>query len=180
MAGCLEIIFPDPGLLEVVFEQPEIIVEFPGEALPDGTAVPSGGSAGQLLRKTSGVDYATEWADPSSSAIQAVVLPASGSIGGHRAVSVGFDFIAGYADKDSAPLVFGVSTGAVNDGDNVTIQISGEMTESSWSWVPGVPLFLGSSGLITQTPPETGHLVVIGSAVSATKIIINIDQPVTL
>lgn len=35
----------------------------PGTPGSDGVGVPAGGTAGQILRKTSGTDYATEWAD---------------------------------------------------------------------------------------------------------------------
>ena len=76
--------------------------------------------------------------------------------------------------------MLGITTGAAAAGDAINVQASGEMTEVSWNWTPGLPVFLGTNGLLTQTPPVSGFQLVLGVAISPTKLAINIKQPIVL
>ena len=106
---------------------------------------------------------------------------ASGAIGGHRIVSsVGDSLVAltDLTDTDSVNAVIGLTTGAVESGEVVTLQSSGFITETSWSWTPKQRVFCGASGVPTQTLPASGAIVTIGVAVSATKMLMRIEPPI--
>lgn len=76
--------------------------------------------------------------------------------------------------------VAGVVVDAIADGSAGTIIQSGVLTDSSWSWIPGEPLFLSASGIITQTPPTTGYSVIVGTAINATTMQVKLDTPLCL
>lgn len=80
---------------------------------------------------------------------------------------------AAYADPAGPTTVLGITTSA---GTTVDARYSGPMTDNSWSWSPG-PIWLGANGALTQTPP-TGAVVVLGRALNATTIIIEIEPPI--
>jgi hypothetical protein len=64
------------------------------------TAIPSGGSTGQVLRKTSGTNYATEWATfdglPSQSGNNAKYLTTNGSTASWATVTQGGETISSF------------------------------------------------------------------------------------
>lgn len=103
-------------------------------------------------------------------------------LSGHRVVSViGNDAV--YADKDDDELstkVRGITLGASLQDALSTIQISGPLTNSGWSWIPELPIFLGADGNLTQAVPTTGNLVRIGVADTATRIYIAIEPRIRL
>lgn len=82
-------------------------------------------------------------------------------------------------DGDHVDLVCGVTLTSATAGQPINVQSSGPMDDSAWSWSPG-PVWLGPVGQLTQAPPEAGFLLYVGRAVSSTRLIINIDQPVEL
>ena len=73
----------------------------------------------------------------------------------------------------------GVSLTAADEGDSLDAMIQGEVVEASWSWSPG-PVFLGKAGGLVQTPPTAGFIQQIGTATSATKIVISPSTPIVL
>lgn len=98
------------------------------------------------------------------------------AVGGHRVLvydAVGRVVYADSSEASHAGRVVGLSLGAAAEGEAVTVRRLGEVTEPSWSWTPGAPLFLGTDGLITETPPATGIVQSIGSAVTATTILLD-------
>lgn len=105
-----------------------------------------------------------------------LILVAATAIGGHRAV--GPD--GNYADAQTAPEVAGISRGAGSTGQALTIQADGSIAEAGWSWTLGQPVWLGSNGLLTQTPPTEGYCVQVGIALAATRMLIRITSPVQL
>jgi hypothetical protein len=54
------------------------------------------------------------------------------------------------------------------------------MTEPSWDWTPGLPLYVGPDGILVQSPPASGFIREIGLAVSPTSIVIRHMVPITL
>jgi hypothetical protein len=120
--------------------------------------------------------------DPGLSGDAALVTAvAAVSLGGHRAVV----FIGDesqqviYADQSiasHAERFLGVTTGAADAVATVTIQTGGELTEPSWNWITGLPVYLSTQGLLTQTPPTTGFLQIVGLALGATRLLIQ-HQP---
>jgi len=83
-----------------------------------------------------------------------------------------------YADQSDGLLAgaaFGITTTSATTGNQVTIQTSGELIDSGWSWTPG-PIWLGTNGTLTQVEPVAPNaLVQVARAVTATKIIIDIE-----
>lgn len=115
-----------------------------------------------------------------SSALQ---YPAGAALGGHRMAVLNDAGQAIYADKDipaHAGKVLGMTTGAVALGDLATIQTGGELTEPSWAWTLDTPVWLGSNGLLTQATPTTGFSLIVGFPITATKLFINLREPIFL
>lgn len=108
-----------------------------------------------------------------------IEVAAGENLSGHKAVAV-IASEAVHADKGTAGhrgLVRGITTGAANDGDTARVQVYGPMREPSWTWTPGLPIFVGSAGALTQTVPTSGWLQQIAVADSTTQIFID-PQPV--
>lgn len=76
--------------------------------------------------------------------------------------------------------VVGLSTSGVAAGAQVTVQRGGLLVEPSWSWVPGLPLFAVGLGGLSQSPPTSGSLRVLGVAQSPTSILVALREPYTL
>lgn len=108
--------------------------------------------------------------------------PASGPLSSSRAVTVGTDGRVAYPDRsvtDDALRFLGVLlTSASAVDQQVVIRRQGRITESAWAWEPG-PVWVGDSGQLTQSPPATGWILQVGTAISATSIDID-PEPVIL
>lgn len=157
---------PSPVAVEIeaeaeilaALEANALLVEIAAEQGPPG---PAGADGGSILTKTAGA-----------------------ALGGNRAARV--DAATGkaiYADNTVIPdaeAVLGITTGAAAEDTEVTIQTFGEMTEASWNWTPGLPVYLSTNGLLTQTPPTSGSLTQIGVANEATKLFIRIQEMILL
>lgn len=94
-------------------------------------------------------------------------IAAAAPIGSPRAV--GLDalgmVVAWSAAAPPTPQPIGVTeTSASGVGDPVTVVLAGRLVATGAGWTPGLPLFAGSGGLLTQAPPATGHLAVVGVA----------------
>lgn len=106
-------------------------------------------------------------------------LIASSAIGGDRLIGV-VNGYAVYADSDLGIPAIGISTNAVNAGDNVAIAFAGKRTITSANFNTNQPVFLGVNGLLTQTAPTTGILQRIGIAQDSNNLIIDISQSLVL
>lgn len=89
-------------------------------------------------------------------------------------------YVLSSADAGHIDLLLGVTiTAAAGIGDSIEIQRSGDIEDSGWSWQPG-RIWLGSDGRLTQIPPTEGFDVLIGTAVSGTRVILNIQDAIKL
>lgn len=84
-----------------------------------------------------------------------------------------------YRAGDHIDLLLGITLTAAGSGSPINVQRSGVIDDDGWSWTHG-RIWLGADGALTQIPPADGYDVLIGSAVSATRIIINIQDPIKL
>lgn len=112
-----------------------------------------------------------------------VLCTAGEALGGHRVVVLNADAEAVYASNavpDHLHKVLGLTTGAVTLGAEATVQTGGEMIEPTWAWTLDAPIFLGENGLLTQTPPVSGFMLVVAFPVTATKIFIKLREPLAL
>nr|WP_185965404.1 hypothetical protein [Pseudomonas mendocina] len=88
-------------------------------------------------------------------------------------------FSLDYRNSAAIYLLLGLTLTAADTGGAVNVQRSGPIDDSAWSWMPG-PVWLGVDGALTQVPPVEGFCVLLGSAVSATRLILDIHQPIAL
>lgn len=115
-----------------------------------------------------------------------VVKIAAAALSGHRAVVPTAGGSVEYADKTNsahAHLRPGITTGAALTGAPVTVVMRGEITEPTWSWTPLAPIYLGLTGLLTQTAPTApgaAFLLEVGVALSATSILVDPQFPISL
>lgn len=102
-------------------------------------------------------------------------------LGGHRVVTLTGTPQAVYADASNAQhfgRLVGITTHAALAGESVAVQVVGKMTEPLWSWDLSRPVFLGATGQLTQTPPVTGFVLVVGMPITAQSLFINPQPPV--
>lgn len=108
----------------------------------------------------------------------AVVQP----LGGNRivrAVTGGVDYASSDDLADAEAIVGFTQTSAVLDAP-VVVQTGGEMTEGSWNWTVGGPVYCGLNGLPTQVPPVTGFMCRVGKATAVDTILINVEEAIIL
>lgn len=117
---------------------------------------------------------------PSGAASNTIGATAGENLSGHRVVALYEDkaYYASSASTTYAHAVAGITTGACADGETATIKVHGEITELSWSWTPGAPLFLGVDGALTESSTTGLYTLRVGHAVTATKAFIHIHQPI--
>lgn len=111
-----------------------------------------------------------------------IELEAASAIGGHRVVHSlgnGTIDIASSDDVTHINTIIGITTGAVIQGDMASVQLSGDMIEPSFTFVPG-PIYFNDVGVLTQTRPVTGFIQQVAVSVSATEIVVQLGVPVVL
>ncbi len=76
--------------------------------------------------------------------------------------------------------VLGVVADAYSPGDDAVVQTGFVLEHSGWAWAPG-PVLVGLSGQLAQAPPAGALFAqVIGRALSSTRVLIDINPPITL
>ena len=86
------------------------------------------------------------------------------------------------AELDVIALL-GVTLSAADPSQLVNVQRLGFIDDDSWRWQPGGRVYLGRQGRLVQTPPTGGaggYDVLIGTALSATRLLLNIQDPIEL
>lgn len=120
--------------------------------------------------------------DTGGAASSILTATAASNLGGHRVVkTVGMDEVD-YADSSvpgDADLVVGVTLGAATAGADVQVQTDGVIEEGSWTWTPG-PVWLGLTGILTQTPPTSGFLCKVGIALGPTTLLVDVEPAIVL
>lgn len=83
------------------------------------------------------------------------------------------------ADEDHIDLLCGLTITGTSSAGPVTVQRTGAVDDTAWSWTPG-RVYLGTSGALTQTPPNNGFDVLVGVAVSPTRLILSFQDPIQM
>lgn len=116
---------------------------------------------------------------PGAAGGAAIVATAGTILSGNRMVTKATDATMVYADTATLAHIavpLWMTLGAASAGAAVSVQAFGVVVEPSWTWTPG-PLYLGTSGLLTQTTPSAAggavFLAQIGYATSATAIVLD-------
>lgn len=100
-------------------------------------------------------------------------------LGGNRAVTLSSNNTLVYPDVVSpTSFLLGLTTGSAVLGSLREVQITGTQTEPSWNWTPGLPVFVSTNGVLTQTPPQSGQVLIIGWAAGPTKLVIDKQPPI--
>lgn len=136
---------------------PEIIVITQGQQGPPGIPGPAGG---QVLQRMAGIAI---------SALVAVFEDLSGAV-----------WPADPNVESDVLALLGVTVSAASAGQPINVQRMGHIDDSSWQWLPKGRIFLDQEGRLTQRVPESGYDVLIGVALSATRILLNIQDPIEL
>lgn len=74
----------------------------------------------------------------------------------------------------------GITKNSYSVGELATVYVDGIIEDSTWSWPPGSPLFVGADGALTSTPPTSGYILLFAFAISKTKISIHKEPSVKL
>ena len=81
------------------------------------------------------------------------------------------------ATSTEVPAIVGIAFTAATSGNPITVMTEGQITEALWSWTPGEPIYCGlAGGTLTQTAPAADAVVVVGVALSATTINVQIGM----
>jgi hypothetical protein len=95
-------------------------------------------------------------------------------LGGHRCVSLHDDGNVYYTTPTTLHLFAGITEHAANTGADVRVRMSGKITDPSFAFTPDMPVFCGTDGILTQEDPVSGDLLLVGWAVSATVMMVNV------
>lgn len=104
---------------------------------------------------------------------------AAAPVSGHRVVAWHGNEVL-HADAltpEHLGRVVGVALHAAAQGETVSVVASGEVVFNGWTFQSG-QVWLGADGQLTQTPPAAGFDQVIGQALSATRLFVDIEEPV--
>lgn len=74
--------------------------------------------------------------------------------------------------------LIGLAKQTGNIGEIITVAEDEFMTNSAWNWLPDKPVFLGINGALTQSLSGLLYLQQVGVALSPTKLVIRISQPI--
>lgn len=90
-----------------------------------------------------------------------------------------------YCDAWSAghlDVLLGISTNSTSGAEQPINVISfGDMTEPSWSWTSGAPIFCGLNGMLTQTfDPTWIWCRKVAYATSPTTIVVQLREPISM
>jgi len=102
---------------------------------------------------------------------------AAASLGGQRVVRVTTGGEVNYADSATtghAKSVLGITAGAASSGASVRVLTYGTLVDPSFSFTPLAPIYVGSSGTLTQTAPTSGFVQQVAVAVTATTIFVDL------
>lgn len=105
-----------------------------------------------------------------------VTVTAGSSLSGHTVIYIDSSGLAQNPDitiLSEGEGVIGITTGAIAPAATGPIVISGEVTEPSWTWTPGGPIWATNAGALSQTPPVGKWLLQMGVATAATKMVVN-------
>ena len=136
------------------------------------------GEDGEALLST-GPTTAPEWAKVIV-ASEVVYKEAAEDISALRVVKGTLDGKVEYCtlSTSDAGVAIGISSTAGLTGEIISIVISGELQDASWSWDVMKPIYLGSNGTLTQTTPLIGYHQVIAIPKSSDTLKVSIQQPI--
>ena len=76
-------------------------------------------------------------------------------------------------------LCLGLATANINSGFSGNVQLIGNITNPAWNWSTNDLIYINGTTL-SKTPPSTGFIQIIGKAINATTIEININPTIRI
>ena len=112
-----------------------------------------------------------------------IIATAGQALSGHKMVVLDSAGEAIYADNTTMThihKVLGMTIGASSIGTDANILTHGKLTEPTWSWTLDLPIFLISNGSLSQTAPTSGFSQVVAFPLSATSVMVDLREPISL
>lgn len=104
------------------------------------------------------------------------------ALSGQRAVTTddaGALVYASSGDLDHLSRPVWLTTGAWGPAVVATLTAEGQVTEPSWSWTPGEPIWLGINGVLTQTiPPGSLFIRELAEVIDPQSIVFRPESPI--
>lgn len=104
-------------------------------------------------------------------------------LSGHSAVAIdaqGRLIAADCTDDTQVGTVLGVVSQAWSPGDMATVKTAFVLEHAGWNWVPG-PVLVGRGGqLVQQLPAGAMFAQSVGFALSPTRVLLSIAQPIII
>ncbi len=129
---------------------------------------------------------------PGARGLQGVPGPAGGAtlipvgavpLSGHSAVALGADGNLAPADCTLAAhrgAVLGVVANAYTAGDDAVVSNNIPLEHAGWNWLAG-PVLVGAGGQLVQSlPPGALFSQIVGRAVAPTRVLIDVQPPITI
>lgn len=89
-------------------------------------------------------------------------------------------YLASPSGTYESARVLGVALNAALTGQSVSVLEFGELTDATFTFTAGVPLFLGALAAITDVPVTNGFLIKVGYSLGNLKIQVDLGLPIQL
>lgn len=96
------------------------------------------------------------------------------------AISSGNAVLADHTNPAHSRSTLGINDTFTTTGNQTSVIVVGEIVNVGWSFTVDDPVFLSTTGDLTQTIPTTGFLLKIGIALASDKVLIDIQMPIHL
>lgn len=145
------------SLIEVV---PEVVLLSDQGQGPPGPQGPIGPAGGTAMQRTAG---------HAVSALRVVYEDDQGRV-----------HYLSNTDEVHIFCLLGVTLNAADEGGLVNVQRAGVLDDSAWGWAARQRVYLGDNGSLVSDPAERGCHVLVGVAVSPTRLLLQLQDPVML
>lgn len=85
-----------------------------------------------------------------------------------------------HTDAINAHAAVGITMESAGAGLPINVKLFGELTEPTWNFQVGKPLFCGVDGQLTQQSPTSGFSLIVGVATGSTKMTVSVKQPILI